>query len=44
MCHCCIDVEALDAEEKREVLESHSRAELAAELGEDGLAELEAAV
>ena len=43
MCHCFEDATELSAEEREDVLESHSREELEAELDDDELAALDLA-
>ncbi len=40
MCHCFEDATELSAEEREDVVESHSREELEAELDDDELAAL----
>ncbi|WP_276254808.1 hypothetical protein [Halomontanus rarus] len=40
MCHCFEDVSELTADERAEIVESHTRAELEAELDEDDLSTL----
>ncbi|WP_255169139.1 hypothetical protein [Natrononativus amylolyticus] len=42
MCHCFDDVDELSASEREEILESHTREELEAELSDDELATLTA--
>ncbi|MCU4741075.1 hypothetical protein OB955_12735 [Halobacteria archaeon AArc-m2/3/4] len=40
MCHCFEDVTELSADEREEIVESHTRAELEAELDDDELSTL----